>query len=245
MRRYLSFGGGVNSTALYILLEYEGVGFEAVFADHGAEWPETYEHIEWMQANGHPVTVLEARRNGQLLYDYYWQHSMIPVRMLRHCTEHFKVRVLHSYFEEPCEELLGFDAGEAHRADRMDRPNISFPLVERDIDRKGCVRIIQGAGWPVPRKSGCYFCPFQRVGQWEELSVKHPGLLDKAVALEQRCNEALETKERPPLYLGGHDLPASIIASGRFARRLWRKQQKGQTNFWGMADREQCPYCRL
>jgi len=43
-RHYLSFGGGVNSVAMLLMLldtkEYE---FEAVFVDTGCEYPETYE----------------------------------------------------------------------------------------------------------------------------------------------------------------------------------------------------------
>jgi len=41
MRKYLSHGVGVNSTALMLLLEDEGVEFESVFVDHGGDYPET------------------------------------------------------------------------------------------------------------------------------------------------------------------------------------------------------------
>jgi len=239
----LSFGGGVNSVALYILLEREGVEFEAVFADHGADWPETYEYVAWMNNNGYPVTVLKTHRDGLSLYDYYWQHRMIPTRMMRHCTDHFKIKPLLAYYEQPYTEYLGFDAGEAHRAERIRRSNVEAPLVERGIDRDGCLDIIRDAGWPMPRKSGCYLCPFARVSQCEELGQRHPDLLEKAIALERRCLERLAEKGKPPFYLVD-PLPAEVVAAGKFARRLWRKQQNGQTNFWGLADLEQCPYCR-
>ena len=42
MRSYLSYGGGVNSVALYIDLTLRGYDFEATFVDHGCDWPETY-----------------------------------------------------------------------------------------------------------------------------------------------------------------------------------------------------------
>lgn len=35
MKNYLSFGGGVNSVALYLLMEDMGIEFEAVFVNHG------------------------------------------------------------------------------------------------------------------------------------------------------------------------------------------------------------------
>lgn len=42
MGEIVSFGAGVNSTALAILLVNEGWRGPIVFADPGAEWPETY-----------------------------------------------------------------------------------------------------------------------------------------------------------------------------------------------------------
>jgi len=46
IKKYLSYGGGVNSTAHMILLKKQGIECEAVFADHGGDYPETYEHLE-------------------------------------------------------------------------------------------------------------------------------------------------------------------------------------------------------
>lgn len=37
MKNYLSFGGGVNSTALYLLMQEMEIDFEAVYIDHGAD----------------------------------------------------------------------------------------------------------------------------------------------------------------------------------------------------------------
>lgn len=41
VKRYLSYGGGVNSTALLLLMHDEGLDFEAVFVDHGTDYPQT------------------------------------------------------------------------------------------------------------------------------------------------------------------------------------------------------------
>ena len=47
IRHVLSFGGGVNSAALMVVLIQEGLPFdEAVFADTGGEVPETYQYLE-------------------------------------------------------------------------------------------------------------------------------------------------------------------------------------------------------
>jgi len=46
IQAYLSHGMGVNSTALMLLLEDQGVEFESIFVNHGGDFPETYEYLE-------------------------------------------------------------------------------------------------------------------------------------------------------------------------------------------------------
>ena len=47
-KNYLSFGGGVNSVALMLWLIEHDIEFEAVFADHGGDYPETYEYVDML-----------------------------------------------------------------------------------------------------------------------------------------------------------------------------------------------------
>ena len=115
MRRYLSYGGGVDSTALMLWLIDQGVEAEAVYADHGADWPETREYVAMLREKGYPITVLETTRKGLALYEYYQSHRVIPTRMVRHCTVEYKVRPLTEYMKTPCIVYMGIDAGEAHR----------------------------------------------------------------------------------------------------------------------------------
>ena len=155
---FLSFGGGRNSVALYILPEQEGQPFIALMADPGAERPETYEYVAWMQDNGHPVTMMPTYRTVKgLRYniaEYYWMRKTFPVRFRRDCTSEFKVRPLQSIYGER-DPMIAIAADESHRL-----PGANRPLVERGIDLPGCLSIIAGNGWPIPVKSGCYFCPF-------------------------------------------------------------------------------------
>ena len=59
MRNYLSFGGGVNSVALYLYLRDMGTEFEAVFVDHGGDYPGTYDYVK-MFSEKYPLTILKA-----------------------------------------------------------------------------------------------------------------------------------------------------------------------------------------
>lgn len=188
MRNYISFGGGVNSTALLLLLHDEGVEFEAVYVDHGCDWPETRDYVG-MLSQKYPITVLRPNVEGfDNLYDYFWHYQFVPSIHNRLCTDKFKVRVLNKYFQAPCFVNIGIDAGESHRAKISSNKGIEkrYPLIERDIDREGCIEIIQRHELPVPIKSGCWFCPFQRKNQWELLRRIHPDLWCKTVQLEKR-----------------------------------------------------------
>lgn len=210
MNTYLSFGGGVNSTALYLVLMDEGMipgdpvnGFEAVYVDHGCDWPETKEYI----ANfPYPLTILKPEVAGfSSLYDYAVHYCVIPSRMLRWCTDKFKIRVINSYVLKPCFSLIGFSSDEAKRAKLNSEGGIEnrFPLLERSIDREGCIKIIDGHGLPVPIKSGCWFCPFQRISEWRKLRKIHPDLFCKALILEKKEIEARGLIGKCPLYLAG------------------------------------------
>lgn len=240
----------MNSKALYAVLLQEGMmpgeDFEAVFVDHGCDYPETYTDIQWMNEHGHPVTVIPGRRGSLDLYDYYWKYSLIPMRHLRICTEHFKVRPLLQYFSRPCADYLGIDAGEARRAVVRDREGITevYPLVKRGIDRDGCREILRESGWPLPRKSGCFACPFQSLEEWQGLGKVAPQLARKAIALEDRANERLVGLGRPPIYLAD-PYPVRVALSGASARRMWRAEKRGQLNFLEKMGLEPCPYCRL
>lgn len=216
MKRYLSFGGGVNSTALLLLLTDEGVDFEAVFVDHGADYPETYEYVAMLQERGYPITVIKPNAYGEFegLYDYCEASKMVPVRIMRWCTDHFKIRPLYAYFERPAEVLLGIDAGEPHRAKDSRSPDFHnvFPLVDRNIDRAGCVVIIEAHGLPVPMKSGCWFCPFQRRSQWVTLNREYPELWCKALSLEAQNVAYSIERGHEPLYLASRPLTEIIRA---------------------------------
>ena len=210
MKNYLSFGGGVNSVALYLLMEQLGMEFEAIFVDHGGDYPETYEYIDYFIATGRPVTVLRPecfrKKQGRIyndIYKYCWEMEMVPSMMARWCTKDFKVVPVNRYIKKPCWMHLGIDAGEQKRARINSTKGVEsrWLLIEHDIDRDGCKKLIADAGLKVPPKSGCFFCPFQRISQWRKLRMKHPELFCKAQKLEARAMAARARKGKTPFSL--------------------------------------------
>ena len=204
-KNYLSFGGGVNSVALMLWLMDHNIEFESVFADHGGDYPETYEYVDMLISKGYPITALKTRLNahGRLLplYDYCLELRITPSMKFRWCTDKFKVRPVLAYVERPCFMMIGIAAEEAKRAyKRMDYADgiaRDYPLIREGIDRNGCIEIIKQHGLPVPMKSGCFFCPFGKVSEWKAMSRRNDNLFCKAVALENANIERNIEKGRP------------------------------------------------
>ena len=210
IKNYLSFGGGVNSVAMYLYLLDEGWYFEAIFVDHGTDWPETYEYVDMFKKK-YPLTILKPQRNGykalshqifDSLYDFSYAKKMFPSRVQRWCTSDFKRAVLDKYQKTPCFVFIGFDWGERHRAVIYSDKGREFryPLIEAEIDRNDCKQIIKRHGLSIPIKSGCFICPYQRVGQLRELRKKHPDLFCKLEQLENRNNEERKRLGKEPHY---------------------------------------------
>lgn len=187
MKNYLSFGAGVNSVALYLLMLDQGVEFEAIYVDHGADMPETHEYMEMFRAK-YPVTILTPDVEGfSNIYEYYLHKRKMPSIMKRDCTDKFKLRPVYKYVEKPCFMFLGIDVGEARRARLNSKKGVEnrYPLIEDGIDREGCKKLIRRHGLPVPAKSGCFMCMYQKAGQWRNLRRVHPELYCKAQKMEK------------------------------------------------------------
>lgn len=220
LQSYLSFGGGVNSVAMMLYCLDEGWIFESVFVDHRTDWPETYEYLEifqsWLFKNGHkPITVLRPKISGyQNLYDYCWHYELIPSFMFRWCTDKFKIRPILRYYKKPCISMLGIDIGESKRAKLSKVKNVEnkFPLIEAEMNREDCIKYIKRHSLPIPAKSGCFICPYQKVREWVKLESKHPDLFHKAVQLEQRNMEYRKSVGKPILFLSqSKQIPLSAI----------------------------------
>ena len=203
MKKYLSFGAGVNSTALMLLLLDEGVEFETVFIDTGCEKPETYEYLNLLNREGYKITRIIPKVEGYTnLYDYFWHWKIIPLMRYRICTLKFKTQPVDKYIQKPCELMIGYDFSERKRRHLKDRKGIThiFPLIDKKITREQCIKIIKEHDLAVPVKSSCYLCPFQSKNQWKQLRDIHPDLFKKAMALEENARTRDLAKE---LYRGG------------------------------------------
>lgn len=226
----VSWGGGINSTALLIGLQDLGIRPDVIlFADTQGEKPETYFYQRnvlprWLERAGFPALTIVAKATPDRpttkagytsLEDEALKTATLPSRAFGfgRCADKWKIQPQHRYmrkhFAHVWEEgkkvikALGYDAGEPHRAARLEDDHYLFwhPLIEWGWDRAGCVTAIKRAGLPVPPKSACFFCPSSTKTEILELEKTHPELLARA---EEAAEEVppQEDEEAQPLSSG-------------------------------------------
>lgn len=202
----ISYGGGVNSTAMMTFLIENKYPIDAVvFSDTGGERPETYEYLKhakkYLEKYNIPfVQVMNFRK--QSLYDRSISRRVIPSTLWRWCTRDFKIAPIYRYYRNlnaHVYQYVGIAYDEIHRIKdpKADYVTNVFPLVDFGIDREQCIQIIKKAKLPIPIKSGCYFCPFMGMEYWNDLYQKHPELYRKAVKMEENSKHFPEQRLTP------------------------------------------------
>lgn len=212
MTRSVSFGGGVNSTALCIGLVERGERPEFIlFADTGNEFPETYQHIhafsDWLTMHDFPrITFVHRAFLGHAsLERECYNLKTLPSKAFGYsgCSVKWKRQPMDKYLKTVCastlkigsriERLIGIDFGEQHRGKIEDDECFTyrFPLIEWRWSREECVEAIQRHGVEVPRKSACFFCPSSTKKEVLALASERPELFRRGVAIERQA-EGLE-----------------------------------------------------
>lgn len=191
----LSFGAGLNSTALLVFLINNNYPLdEVVFADTGGEVPETYKHLKtvdsYLGKYGIPLTIVRSK-NGSL-YETCMRRKVIPSQIWRWSTRDYKITPIYSYYRSfgvPVNQYLGIAFEEKDRMKESGVPYVKniFPLVENKLNRRDCTDIICLADFdfPMPVRSGCFFCPFNSLSRWKEIYENHKDLFLKAKELEE------------------------------------------------------------
>ena len=196
----VSYGGGVNSTALLVGLEERDEQPDyIIFADTGGEKPQTYEHIErmreWLKSKSMPDITIVMEGNG--LEDDCLTRETLPGKAFGFgsCSERYKVRPQRRWIKQQgitnVMWLVGIHNGERKRAERTlnQRDDVRFPLIEWGWNQEDCVDAIRRAGLPLPVKSACFFCPSMRKQEVLALAKDDPRLFKRAVEMEDAAIE--------------------------------------------------------
>jgi len=203
----ISYGGGVQSTALVLLAMSEGWDVdEIVHVDLlDAESPATREYVarfrEWLRRDhGRDITIIGRDLYGDMLArpgftPVPWHGRRERFMLKRQCTREYKVQPLTRYLygRYPAGRIglmLGISVDEYHRMRDSSAARIEhvYPLVDRRLTRWQCREIVERAGLAVPWKSSCWFCPYRSIRSQWALVQRYPDLAGMAQALEDRIN---------------------------------------------------------
>lgn len=229
--RFISYGGGVQSSALIVLAAQGKIApvKAAVFCNTGddSEHPDTLVYVrtvmrDYCEKNGMPLIEIQKTLRGepQTLLERMTKHEReslsepIPVYgytgmpTSRVCTVDHKVRVYEKWVRKnadrlPVETLIGISVDEIERAKTSESKydTRKYPLLDLGMTRTDCAAVIRDAGLPVPPKSSCFFCPFHSMLTWSELRRDSPDLFEKSAQLEDLLNERRAKRGMPPVYL--------------------------------------------
>jgi len=217
IKHIVSVSGGKDSAALAIYLrqQYPEIPAEYVFCDTGCELPETDEYIKRLEGVlGKEVirlTALETlgikEKPGRNPFDIWLKEvygGFLPSPRSRWCTRVLKIEPFERYVGDQYvfsyigirgdEDREGYKPKKPPRL--SERPNI-VPIYPFKDDRLGLPevkRLLEEAGLHLPKyyewrsRSGCYFCFYQQIGEWQGLRDRHPELFEKAQEYEMKIN---------------------------------------------------------
>lgn len=152
----LSYGGGVQSTAMIFLIKEGKLPKPdiVIHSDTGSEMPYTEEMVlsisKIVEEMGIPFEIVTS--NHGRLHEYYFSKKTVPVVGVRSCTVNFKILPQRRKIREIvgkgngkllAECWLGITTDESRRKIDSELQWIGnkFPLLDLDISRKDCIEI--------------------------------------------------------------------------------------------------------
>lgn len=200
VRHVLGLSGGKDSAALaiYIRDKYPKLHdkIEYFFTDTGAELAEVYEFLDRLEGFlGKKIERLSSGKDFDHWLSVY--NGFLPSAKQRWCTREMKLKPFERFVgNDPVISYIGIRADEDREGYISHKETIAaaFPFMEDGIVREDVFRILEeSVGIPAyyewRSRSGCYFCFFQRQGEWLGLKRRHPELFEKAKEYENRPRE--------------------------------------------------------
>ena len=172
-KRYVSFSGGADSTALAIYLADKGEDFTLLFADTGAELPETYWIVPRVaRALNRPLVVV----SGPTMYQRLVGRGFyLPSFANRWCTRELKLDPLNAV-TGPDGSMVGICADEDHRMPKAERPLVNAGIGKAEARAMCEKRDLLSPAYKWRTSCSCFCCPFQDPWDWRNLRAEHPDL---------------------------------------------------------------------
>lgn len=214
IRHIISISGGKDSAALalYMMQNYPQIPAEYVFCDTGCELPETYEFLERIEALlGVKVKRLSAldtlkieKKPSRNPFDVWLQEvysGFLPNPRTRWCTRVLKIKPFEDYIgDSQAFSYIGIRADENRAGYSSKKPPVFsqqeniipvYPFKDDGLKLFDVKQLLEDSGLGLPdyykwrSRSGCYFCFYQQIGEWQGLKENHPKFFEKAQKYEK------------------------------------------------------------
>lgn len=219
--RVLSFGAGVQSSALLIMMdrgEIKPCDF-AVFADTQSEPQEV---VEWLarirQFVKIPIYIATKGNIAQDMVDHFAGRlrrvGQAPLHALRdgkkgmlrrHCTKEYKIEVVDKFIRkhlkyEPRQKMrhtievvmgISYDEMQRMREPQEKWKRFSYPLVDLKLRRADLIKYVEASGIGTPPRSACWFCPYKTNAEWKRLRDNSPPDWEKAVEFDRAIRRSV------------------------------------------------------
>lgn len=214
---YLALGAGVQSSALLVCsalgLHNVPRADVAIFADTGDEPQWVYDYLkvleEWSPI---PIKRCSKGRLSEWVLDRKAAGKRfvnVPLftaeggMLRRQCTREFKIEPIQKAVREhlglkprqrckgQVRAMLGISIDEVQRMkpSRIAWITNTYPLVQAELSRHDCLKIVADAGLPPPERSACVFCPYHSNHHWRWIRDNHPNEWVKAVDFDRLARE--------------------------------------------------------
>ena len=202
----VAYGAGTNSTAMLIGLYQKKIRPDLIlFADTGAERPDTYKFInifnKWLRGIDFPEINFVKDEKITLEQDCLNRKALPSLAYgKRSCSDHYKIRPQHRFIKQwqpaidswkdgnKVIKMIGYDAAEWTRMRDSDKGyENQYPLIEWDWTRKNCIEVIKNEGLDTPGKSSCFFCPSMRKAEILALKKIYPDLIKRVIKMENNA----------------------------------------------------------
>jgi len=213
-RHIVSVSGGKDSAALalYMWEKYPDLPVEYVFCDTGCELPETYEYLERLEAVlGQPIVRLNAldligvaQKRDRNPFDIWLKEvygGFLPSPGARWCTRVLKIKPFERYVgDDRALSYIGIRGDENREGYQSKKaPVLSeqaniipvYPFKDDKLGLADIKMILEESGLGLPSyyewrsRSGCYFCFYQQIGEWQGLKERHPDWFEMAKEYEK------------------------------------------------------------